>query len=44
MDGWDRNGLQLEKYNLASFFKFFLCIEDKSLATDYSSFFSGAIP
>ena len=34
-DGWDGNGLQLEK--LANFFKLFPCILKKSLKTDYSS-------
>ena len=29
---------------LANFFKFFLCLSEKSLSTDYSSFFLGEIP
>ena len=29
---------------LANFFKFFLCIVEKSLKTDYSLFFLGGIP
>ena len=34
---------KLEK-NLANVFKFFLCIVEKSLKTDYSLFFLGVIP
>ena len=36
-NGLDGNGLQLEKF--ANFFKFFLCIVQKSLKPDYSLFF-----
>ena len=41
-NGLDGNGLQLEK--IGQFFKFFLCIVQKSLKPDYSLFFLREIP